>query len=90
MNKNLKNAYLMSNKVFREVYDSPTALPGRFKWRTSKSDVRLPLLKVAAVSPGREDQQIKRTPDQVTKQKISAFDIALHTYTPANKEQQPC
>ena len=32
--------YPVSEKVFREVYDSPASLPGRFKWLTREQDVR--------------------------------------------------
>jgi hypothetical protein len=30
----------VSDDVFRQVYDSPAALPGRYKWLTSDEDVR--------------------------------------------------
>jgi hypothetical protein len=30
----------VSDDVFRAVYDSPAALPGRYKWLTRESDVR--------------------------------------------------
>lgn len=35
-----KNTHLVSDTVFREVYDSPAALPGRYKWLTREEDVR--------------------------------------------------
>jgi len=40
MNKNLKSTYPVSHTIFRDIYDSPTALPGRFKWLTCDEDVR--------------------------------------------------
>ena len=40
MNKNLKNTYPVSDAIFRDVYDSPAALPGRHKWLTADEDVR--------------------------------------------------
>ena len=30
----------VTNEVFKAVYDSPTSLPGRFKWLTADRDVR--------------------------------------------------
>ena len=30
----------VNDKVFRQVYDSPASLPGRYKWLTSEADVR--------------------------------------------------
>ena len=30
----------VSDDVFRQVYDSPVALPGRYKWLTTDEDVR--------------------------------------------------
>jgi hypothetical protein len=30
----------VSDDVFRQVYDSPAALPGRYKWLTNDADVR--------------------------------------------------
>lgn len=30
----------VSDKLFKEVYDSPTSLPGRYKWLTPDEDVR--------------------------------------------------
>ena len=35
-----KNTLPVSDRVFREVYDSPTSLPGRLKWVTRDEDVR--------------------------------------------------
>jgi hypothetical protein len=35
-----KNTQEVSDDVFRAVYDSPAALPGRYKWLTSDQDVR--------------------------------------------------
>jgi hypothetical protein len=35
-----KNTQSVSDAVFRAVYDSPAALPGRYKWLTSDEDVR--------------------------------------------------
>ena len=35
-----KTTVPVSDAVFREVYDSPASLPGRFKWLTSDADVR--------------------------------------------------
>ena len=35
-----KNTLAVSDKVFREVYDSPSSLPGRHKWLTRDEDVR--------------------------------------------------
>lgn len=32
--------HLVSDDVFRQVYDSPAALPGRHKWLTTDEDVR--------------------------------------------------
>lgn len=40
MNKNLKNTHPVSDTIFRDVYDSPAALPGRHKWLTCDEDVR--------------------------------------------------
>jgi hypothetical protein len=40
MTKNPKNTYPVSDAIFREVYDAPAALPGRFEWVTSDEDVR--------------------------------------------------
>jgi hypothetical protein len=40
MNKNPKTTRPVTDKVFREVYDSPAALPGRHKWLTCDDDVR--------------------------------------------------
>ena len=37
---NPKTTLPVSDKVFREVYDSPASLPGRHKWLTSEEDVR--------------------------------------------------
>ncbi len=34
------HTHAVSDSVFREVYDSPAALPGRYKWLTSDGDVR--------------------------------------------------
>jgi hypothetical protein len=39
MNKN-QITHPVSDEVFREVYDSPSALPGRYRWLTSDEDVR--------------------------------------------------
>lgn len=35
-----KTTTTVNDAVFREVYDSPASLPGRYKWLTSESDVR--------------------------------------------------
>ena len=35
-----KTTVPVSEAVFREVYDSPASLPGRYKWLTSDGDVR--------------------------------------------------
>jgi len=35
-----KNTEAVSDAVFKEVYDSPASLPGRYKWLTSDEDVR--------------------------------------------------
>jgi len=35
-----KTTYAVSDKVFREVYDSPAPLPCRFRWLTPDKDVR--------------------------------------------------
>jgi hypothetical protein len=32
--------YVVSNEIFREVYDSPLSLPGKDRWVTSDEDVR--------------------------------------------------
>ena len=32
--------YPASDKIFKQVYDSPASLPGKFKWLTSEEDVR--------------------------------------------------
>ncbi|MCI0721219.1 MAG: hypothetical protein L0338_19940 [Acidobacteria bacterium] len=40
MNTSPKNTHPVSDDVFRAVYDSPAALPGRHKWMTSDEDVR--------------------------------------------------
>jgi len=37
---NPRNTVPVSNQVFREVYDSPASLPGRYRWVTPDSDVR--------------------------------------------------
>jgi hypothetical protein len=34
-----RNTHTVSNTVFREVYDSPASLPGRYKWLTRDQDV---------------------------------------------------
>lgn len=34
------NTHPVSDKVFRAVYDSPAALPGRYRWVTRDEDVR--------------------------------------------------
>ena len=39
MNTTPKNTHPVSDDVFRAVYDSPAALPGRYKWLTSDEDV---------------------------------------------------
>jgi hypothetical protein len=40
MNDTQKQTHAVSDAVFRQVYDSPAALPGRYKWLTSDVDVR--------------------------------------------------
>src|SRR3989337_3005082 len=35
-----KTTVPVSNTVFREVYDSPASLPGRYQWLTRDQDVR--------------------------------------------------
>ena len=35
-----KSTFPVSDAVFREVYDSPASLPGRYKWVTHEADVR--------------------------------------------------
>jgi hypothetical protein len=40
MNNAQKQTHAVSDEVFRQVYDSPAALPGRYKWLTSDVDVR--------------------------------------------------
>lgn len=35
-----KTTIVVSDSVFRQVYDSPVALPGRHKWLTNDGDVR--------------------------------------------------
>jgi hypothetical protein len=35
-----RRTYPVSNDLFREVYDSPASLPGRYRWLTRESDVR--------------------------------------------------
>lgn len=35
-----RNTHPVSDTVFREVYDSPASLPGRYKWLTRERDVR--------------------------------------------------
>jgi hypothetical protein len=37
---NQRTTVPVSNQVFREVYDSPASLPGRYRWVTADSDVR--------------------------------------------------
>jgi hypothetical protein len=37
---NTRNTIPVSHRVFREVYDSPASLPGRYRWLTPDSDVR--------------------------------------------------
>jgi hypothetical protein len=32
--------YPVSDKVFKQVYDSPASLPGKYKWLTKEEDVR--------------------------------------------------
>lgn len=32
--------YPVSDKLFQQVYDAPTSLPGRYKWLTKEADVR--------------------------------------------------
>src|SRR5262245_10700292 len=36
----LKTTHPVSDEIFRTVYDSPAALPGRYKWLTRSEDVR--------------------------------------------------
>jgi hypothetical protein len=40
MKNSEKQTHRVSDEVFRAVYDSPAALPGRFKWLTTDEDVR--------------------------------------------------
>lgn len=40
MTNSPKQTYSVSDNVFRAVYDSPAALPGRYKWLTSDEDGR--------------------------------------------------
>ncbi|MCI0392944.1 MAG: hypothetical protein MOB07_29785 [Acidobacteria bacterium] len=40
MNNSQKHTQRVSDDVFRAVYDSPAALPGRYKWLTRDEDVR--------------------------------------------------
>jgi len=35
-----KNTFPVSDEVFRQVYDSPSSLPGKFRWVTKDEDVR--------------------------------------------------
>ncbi len=35
-----KQTHVVSDRVFKIIYDSPASLPGRFKWLTSDEDVR--------------------------------------------------
>ena len=35
-----RHTYAVSDSVFRQVYDSPASLPGRYKWLTREKDVR--------------------------------------------------
>jgi hypothetical protein len=35
-----RRTYAVSDAVFREVYDSPASLPGRYTWLTREEDVR--------------------------------------------------
>jgi hypothetical protein len=35
-----RHTYAVSDAVFREVYDSPASLPGRYRWLTREGDVR--------------------------------------------------
>jgi hypothetical protein len=35
-----KSTHPVSKEVFRAVYDSPTSLPGRYKWVMPEGDVR--------------------------------------------------
>jgi hypothetical protein len=43
--------YPVSDDVFRQVYDSPAALPGRYKWLTRDEDVRQ-IEQLLAMPPG--------------------------------------
>lgn len=40
MKAKAKTTVPVSEAVFREVYESPASLPGRYKWLTSDADVR--------------------------------------------------
>ena len=35
-----RHTYAVSDKLFRQVYDSPASLPGKHRWVTSDEDVR--------------------------------------------------
>jgi hypothetical protein len=35
-----KNTFPVSAEIFQQVYDSPSSLPGKFKWLTTDADVR--------------------------------------------------
>lgn len=38
--KNEKNTIAVSDSIFKQVYDSPSSLPGRYQWLTPDDDVR--------------------------------------------------
>jgi len=38
--KKIRQTFPVSDELFKTVYDSPSSLPGRFKWVTSDTDVR--------------------------------------------------
>lgn len=38
--KKTPSTLAVNDKLFKQVYDSPTSLPGRYKWLTSDEDVR--------------------------------------------------
>ena len=38
--KSSKNTHPVNDEIFKAVYDSPAALPGKYQWLTSDEDVR--------------------------------------------------
>jgi hypothetical protein len=45
------HTYSVSETVFRQVYDSPAALPGRYRWLTSDQGVRM-IESLLGIPPG--------------------------------------